>query len=395
MLLEEELWKTIKYPNHKDVLGLYEVSNLGRIRNKETKHILKPSLNRATGYLIISVSSSKVKQRATVSVHRIVAYNWVSNPNPSMLTSVNHKDEIKTHNFASNLEWVTPKQNSNYGHAREKLSQSLLNGDNKKKVPVIVLDEEGNIVKQCNSLHSVIRLIGRGSRGPIQNRLNVPELYPEPYYGYYFKYADDNRTIDFANPEAKGHGIESVHHNQSRDEVQNRITLVRPNLVIVSGYKSIHRKCQMKCIDCGTEFSASADGILYSGYNCPKCSREHSAKVRSRSREDVEKELLYLTEGNISVGDDYTNSHTECTLTCKNCGYKFTGVPITLLGNLKKGNSIGNGCEHCSKSRYRTISNLKRYGHPIEDVIKSLIKKNLYWNPNSIKEIYDNLPYSK
>lgn len=39
--MEEEIWKTLKKHN------LYEVSNLGRIRNKETKHILKQTASKS------------------------------------------------------------------------------------------------------------------------------------------------------------------------------------------------------------------------------------------------------------------------------------------------------------------------------------------------------------
>ena len=159
MLLEEELWKTIKYPNHKDVLGLYEVSNLGRVRNKETKHILKPSLNRATGYLIISVSSSRVNQRATVSVHRIVAYNWVSNPNPSMLTSVNHKDETPWNNKTSNLEWCTYAYNNQYNELNQKRfetrSNNIVNGITKIGTSILMKDLNGNIVKEYTNMERI------------------------------------------------------------------------------------------------------------------------------------------------------------------------------------------------------------------------------------------------
>jgi hypothetical protein len=42
-------------------------------------------------------------------------------PNPDALAQVNHKDEIKTHNWINNLEWISPKDNCNYGTRNERI----------------------------------------------------------------------------------------------------------------------------------------------------------------------------------------------------------------------------------------------------------------------------------
>lgn len=47
-------------------------------------------------------------------VHRIVAMAFI--PNPGNLEQVNHKDEIRSNNSVLNLEWVSAKENMNYGH---------------------------------------------------------------------------------------------------------------------------------------------------------------------------------------------------------------------------------------------------------------------------------------
>ncbi len=104
-----EIWKkTEKYLE-------YEVSNLGRIRsviNGRIK-ILKQNLDK-DGYWQISIGSRKnEKYRKNHSVHRLVAFAFCPNNNPSNNSQVHHIDRNSKNNISDNLKWVTPKYNSN------------------------------------------------------------------------------------------------------------------------------------------------------------------------------------------------------------------------------------------------------------------------------------------
>lgn len=83
--------------------GLYQVSNLGRIKSiprERTKGgILKPLKDR-TGYLSVNLyKNGKIKR---CKIHRLVANNFLE---------VNHKDGNKLNNNLSNLEYVTKSRN--------------------------------------------------------------------------------------------------------------------------------------------------------------------------------------------------------------------------------------------------------------------------------------------
>ena len=119
----KEIWIDIK-----NFEGIYQVSNLGRVRSlarwikcKDGKtiyrkgRILKPQP--ASGYrqVILSVNGEK----KWFSVHRLVAETFI--PNPDNLPEVNHKNEDKYDNRVENLEWCSHSYNMNYGTLKERI----------------------------------------------------------------------------------------------------------------------------------------------------------------------------------------------------------------------------------------------------------------------------------
>lgn len=113
-----ELWKDII-----DFDG-YQVSSYGRVMSyKQCKSgkILKNRIN-DRGYSLVSLRKNGKKYFK--SVHRLVLENFNPVENMSQL-EVNHKDENKQNNNLDNLEWMTHKQNINYGTAKTRRSVAL------------------------------------------------------------------------------------------------------------------------------------------------------------------------------------------------------------------------------------------------------------------------------
>jgi hypothetical protein len=99
-----EIWKDIE--NYE---SYYEVSNLGRIKSKRSCIIMKNILNN-NGYLMCTLSAPG--KRKKFSVHRLVAAAFIKNDLDKK--QVNHIDGNKLNNIIINLEWVTPKENTNH-----------------------------------------------------------------------------------------------------------------------------------------------------------------------------------------------------------------------------------------------------------------------------------------
>lgn len=108
--MENEIWKDIER-----LKGRYMISNLGRVRCVKTNNIRKLQKDK-DGYHALVIRNGK--SYVYLKIHRAVAEAFI--PNPEKLPVINHKNEIKSDNRSSNLEWCTVAYNNNYGTRKEK-----------------------------------------------------------------------------------------------------------------------------------------------------------------------------------------------------------------------------------------------------------------------------------
>lgn len=143
--MKTEIWKDVK-----DYEGLYQVSNLGRVRSLkfEKERILKPGIN-GRGYFYVNLwKNGEYKQ---YRVHRLVAQAFLTNSNN--LPEVNHRDEDKTNNKVENLEWCDRKYNHNYGTINQRIAE-------KCSKQVLQYKKSGEFVKEWKSTMDVQRNLG-------------------------------------------------------------------------------------------------------------------------------------------------------------------------------------------------------------------------------------------
>lgn len=105
--LEHERWKPIFGYD-----GMYEVSDLGRVRSSKSGELklMRASKDKG-GYSIVCLYRDG--KRKPFLVHRLVASAFIPNYN-IFNTDINHINECKSDNRVENLEWCTALYNSNY-----------------------------------------------------------------------------------------------------------------------------------------------------------------------------------------------------------------------------------------------------------------------------------------
>jgi len=176
-----EEWKDI------DGFSRYKVSNFGRVLNINTNKFLKGTIER-NGYLKYLLKDDNNKL-CSIAAHLLVARLFLHNPSPKEKNQVNHIDEDKANPHVSNLEWVSPSQNSNHGTRNKRISKKL-------SMPVNEYDLEGKYIRTWKSSQYVAKIY------PVTARLIQSAAKREgdngctcqTGYGRQWRYLNDNNT---------------------------------------------------------------------------------------------------------------------------------------------------------------------------------------------------------
>ena len=185
--------RNIQGESWKDIEGYegYQVSNKGRVKStiirKEGK-LLKIGINKY-GYSIV-VLSTNGKQK-THYVHRLVAENFI--PNPDKKICIDHINTDRTDNRAENLRWCTQKENINNPLTKEIWREthkgrellSTRGGKHYKAKKVQQFTKDGLFIKEWSTPIEAARELGYGSS---VNIIDCCIGKSKTAYGFIWKY---------------------------------------------------------------------------------------------------------------------------------------------------------------------------------------------------------------
>jgi hypothetical protein len=169
LALPNEVWNSVEGYEE------YQVSTMGNVKSfyNGKEKILKPRKDK-NGYLVVNLwKNGKGK---TYKVHRLVAEAFL--PNPDNKPQINHLSEFeKANNHYSNLSWVTPKENTNWGTRTERMAKT-------RSKPVYQYTLDGQFIKEWPSVQEVERQLGYSKGNICQCCLGKLKTA----YGYIWQY---------------------------------------------------------------------------------------------------------------------------------------------------------------------------------------------------------------
>lgn len=182
----KEIWKDVL-----EFKGIYQVSNIGRVRSLDRDVKAKTGRIKHTRGKILAISHFPngycyvnfcVKGIGTSQIlHRLVAKAFI--PNPNNKAEVNHKDEDINNNIIDNLEWLTSKENANYGTRNKRVSEKL-------SIKVVQLTKNLELIRIYDSCTKAGNTIGVGEECVIRvckGKQHTSKGYKWMYYANYMK----------------------------------------------------------------------------------------------------------------------------------------------------------------------------------------------------------------
>lgn len=178
--------------------GLYQVSNLGRVKSlprrivyKDGREYFYPSKvlknhKISTGYRFVMLYGANGKKQHYV--HRLVAETFI--PNPNNLCDVNHKDGCKTNNILFNLEWCSRSDNQKHAY---KNGLHWVHMDEAIKAcsrPVIQCTSSGEVIAEYASASKAAKATSY-NQGQISKYCRGENKKHSTYKGYIWRYKED------------------------------------------------------------------------------------------------------------------------------------------------------------------------------------------------------------
>lgn len=142
----------------KIIPGIYLISNYGIVCDLELNSYLPRNIYyEKDKYITISLRTIDGSS-CFAQPHRLVGYHFLYQPGCEIL-QINHKDNIKYHNWSWNLEWMTPWENTHYAmeHGNFKFGQDrkLTKLTNEQALDICNMLESGMTPREISKSYKI------------------------------------------------------------------------------------------------------------------------------------------------------------------------------------------------------------------------------------------------
>lgn len=186
----KELWLMLDLPYVSK--NMYQVSNFGRVKNNKTGNILNGTI-RHDGYKVVTIRWMNGEYHS-MCIHRLVALTFVRGYD-EFHKFVNHKNGIKTCNYAYNLEWVTCSENLKHSY---KMGLSKIGSGENHPTSKLTNAEVEEICKELVKCGGVIKVVLKNikAKGINANEENIASIKSKKCWtkisDRYFKHNDSS-----------------------------------------------------------------------------------------------------------------------------------------------------------------------------------------------------------
>ena len=158
----------------------YEINTEGQVYSKISNKLLKPYYDElGYGHYTLYVNHNPVRCQA----HRLVGFTFIDNPDNKPF--INHIDGNPSNNCVDNLEWCTPKENTQHA------IKTGLRKDYIIKKSVKQYDLNGNFIKEYESLVEAAR-----QTGSMDSKITLCcQGKRQSHNNFQWRYSDDNTPL--------------------------------------------------------------------------------------------------------------------------------------------------------------------------------------------------------
>lgn len=193
--MQKEIWKPVV-----GFEGLYEVSNLGRVKSlsrksKRGNHFITISekilkFGSSMGYPFVNLR--KGGKVTSIKVHRLVAEAFI--PNPENKREIDHINTIRTDNRVCNLRWATRSENATNPISLKRMIETKRTAEVHEARLIGCYSKSGDLLALYPSIDEAAKAV-KGSVYKIRYCLLQKEWHlktgnytPETHKGFIWKY---------------------------------------------------------------------------------------------------------------------------------------------------------------------------------------------------------------